>query len=285
MLRQSELELCGIMSFDEAHLSAFIDGAASTGLRSQRMSNAFLLRLMHAADLGNEEIAAVEELCRQPREIAAKKYLSRDGDEMVSFPVVMSGWAARYQILRNGARQITRLLLPGDAFYFDCSPNGIAIEEVITLSNCRIVNILHSDMRRLIDRYPAIGEAMRAYGCMENAVLASWVVNVGRRDALERMAHLICESHYRLSLIDPAQGQQMSFPLTQDDLADVLGLTPVHINRKLQQLRQEGLITLRSKQLTILDLRTLQQVAGFDSAYLAPRTLVDGGRERLASAA
>lgn len=236
------------------------------------MSNAFLLRLMHAAELGDQEIAAIEELCRQPKDIAAKKYLSRDGDEMVSFPVVLSGWAARYQILRNGARQITRLLLPGDAFYFDSSPDGIAIEEVITLSPCRIVNILHSDMRRVIERHPAVGEALRNYGCMENAVLSSWVVNVGRRDALERMAHLICEAHYRLSLVDPAQGQQMNFPLTQDDLADVLGLTPVHINRKLQQLRQEGLITLRSKQLTILDLRSLQQVAGFDSAYLAPRT-------------
>lgn len=245
------------------------------------MFNAFLLRLMHAAELGDQEIQAIEELCRQPREIGAKKYLSRDGDEMHSFPVVLSGWAARYQILRNGARQITRLLLPGDAFYFDCSPNGIAIEEVITLSPCKIVNITHADMRRLIDRFPTIGDAMRSYGCMENAVLASWVVNVGRRDALERMAHLICEAHYRLSLVDPHQGQQIYFPLTQDDLADVLGLTPVHINRKLQQLRQEGLITLRSKQLTIHDLRTLQQIAGFDPSYLAPRVQTLRERERL----
>ena len=249
------------------------------------MSNAFLQRLTHAAVLSDEELAAVEELCRQPKDIAAKKYLSRDGDEMVSFPVVLSGWAARYQILRNGARQITRLLLPGDAFYFDSSPDGIAIEEVITLSPCRIVNILHSDMRRVTGRFPTVGEALRNYGCMENAVLSSWVVNVGRRDALERMAHLICEAHYRLSLIDPDQGQHMAFPLTQDDLADVLGLTPVHINRKLQQLRQEELITLRSKQLTILDLRTLQQVAGFDSAYLAPRTQHRQQRDTLSAAA
>lgn len=236
------------------------------------MSNAFLQRLMHAAELSQPEIEAIEHLCRQPREIGAKKYLSRDGDEIVSFPVILSGWAARYQILRNGARQITRLLLPGDAFYFDSSPDGTAIEEVVTLSPCRIVNILHSDMLQAIDRLPAIGEAMRGYGCMENAVLSSWVVNIGRRDALERMAHLLCESHYRLALVGGLQGQQFHFPLTQDDLADVLGLTPVHINRKLQQLRQENLITLRSKQLTILDLHELQQIAGFDDSYLAPRT-------------
>jgi CRP-like cAMP-binding protein len=172
----------------------------------------------------------------------------------------------------DGPRQITRLLLPGDAFYFDSSPDSVAIEELITLSPCRILNIPHAEMNRLIERYPAISEAMRNYGCMENAVLASWVVNVGRRDALERMAHLICESHFRLALIGGVKDDQFFFPLTQDDLADVLGLTPVHINRKLQQLRQEELISLRSKQMKILNLRELQQVAGFDCAYLAPRT-------------
>jgi CRP-like cAMP-binding protein len=251
------------------------------------MPNAFLQRLTHAAELSDKEIAAIEDLCRQPKEIGAKRYLSRDGDEIVSFPVVLSGWAARYQILRNGARQITRLLLPGDAFYFDSSPDAVAIEEVITLSPCTIVNIAHADMARAIEQYPAIGEAMRNYGCMENAILSSWVVNVGRRDALERMAHLICEAHYRLAAVNVIQGNEFYFPLTQDDLADVLGLTPVHINRKLQQLRQEQLITLRSKQMTILDLRELQQIADFDSSYLAPRNaetkVLEGGMKAIAA--
>lgn len=236
------------------------------------MSNAFLQRLAHAANLADSDKRALEDLFRHPRDMAAKKYISRDGDEMISFPILLSGWAARYQILRDGSRQITRLLLPGDAFYFDSSPDSVAIEELITLSPCKIVNISHTEMTRLIDRFPAISEAMRNYGCMENAILASWVVNVGRRDALERMAHLICEAHFRLSLIGGVQGDQFFFPLTQDDLADVLGLTPVHINRKLQQLRQENLISLRSKHMKILNLRELQQVAGFDCAYLAPRT-------------
>jgi DNA-binding transcriptional regulator LsrR (DeoR family) len=86
-------------------------------------------------------------------------------------------------------------------------------------------------------------------------------------------------------MVDPSIGNQIYFPLTQDDLADVLGLTPVHINRKLQQLRQEELIALRSKQLTILDLRALQQIAGFDSAYLAPRTQMEMERDQLRVAA
>jgi CRP-like cAMP-binding protein len=154
---------------------------------------------------------------------------------------------------------------------FEGAPGGVAIEAVITLSACKIVTIGFADMRRLIERFPAIGEAMRAYGGMENAVLASWVVKFGRRDALERMAHLICETHDRLALVDAHQGQWIDFPLTQDDLADALGLTPVHINRKLQQLRQDGAITLRSRQLTIHDLRGMQHIADFDPSYLAPR--------------
>lgn len=235
------------------------------------MRNAFLERLCHGAAIGERELRVIEELCLHRREVPAKKYISRDGDQMISFPVVLSGWAARYQILRNGARQITRLLLPGDAFYFDCSPDAVAIEEVITLSTCKVANIAHVDMNRAMERYPAIAEAMRNYGCMENAIMASWIVNVGRRDALERMAHLICEAHFRLQLIGAAENDQFFFPLTQDDFADVLGLTPVHINRKLQQLRHEELISLRSKLMKVLNIRELQQIAGFDGAYLVPR--------------
>lgn len=236
------------------------------------MSNAFLQRLVHAAHLHDGDKQAIDTLCSHPREISGKKYISRDGDEMLSFPVLLKGWAARYQILRDGGRQITRILLPGDAFFFDSLPTSLAIDELITLSPCSIVNVSHSEMNRLMELRPAVSEALRNYGSMENAILASWVVNVGRRDALERMAHLICEIHFRLSLIGAVKQDQFFFPLTQDDLADVLGLTPVHINRKLQQLRQEDLISLRSRQLKILDLRELQQIAGFDPAYLAPRT-------------
>lgn len=242
------------------------------------MRNAFLERLSHVKVLGEKELRIVDDLCSHRRDVPAKKYISRDGDQMVSFPVILSGWAARYQILRNGARQITRLLLPGDAFFFDSSPDSVAIEEVITLGSCKVASIAHADMNLAMERHPTIAEAMRRYGCMENAIMASWIVNVGRRDALERMAHLICETHFRLAQIGAADADQFYFPLTQDDFADVLGLTPVHINRKLQQLRQEELISLRSKQLKILDVRELQQVAGFDPAYLAAGARIGEGR-------
>lgn len=235
------------------------------------MTSPFLQSLTEAANIPHADKTLLEDLCGRPRDFLAKKYIIRVGDELASFPILLSGWAVRYQILRDGSRQITRLLLPGDALYLESARDTVASEELITLTPCRIINIPHAEMSRMIERYPAISEVMRHYGRIENSILSSWVVNIGRRDALERMAHLFCEIQFRLALVGGMKGDQFLFPLTQDDLADVLGLTPVHINRKLQQLRQEELISLRSRQMTILNLRQLQQVAGFDCAYLAPR--------------
>lgn len=266
-----------VISFDRDKLRAFRDIAHhATILKESHVHNPFLARLMHAGHLNDPEIQAIEGMCRQFGEVGPKKYLSRDGDEMTTFPVILSGWAARFQILRNGARQITRLLLPGDAFHSAHLLGTIATDEVITLTPCRIVKIAYSEVRNLIEKFPTIGEVLRSYGYMENAILSTWIVNIGRRDALERMAHLICEAHYRLSLIDDTKGHEIDFPLTQDDLADALGLTPVHINRKVQQLRSEKLITLQARKLKILDLKSLKRIAGFDSSYLSPRTACSG---------
>lgn len=239
------------------------------------MSNPFVQRLEGLACLGEADVRTLEDLCKNPRDVGSKRYIFRESSGASSFPVIISGWAARHQILRNGGRQITRLMLPGDAYYFDASPDSSLQEEVITLSSCRFVQISHSCMERAIKASTPISIAMRNYGCMENSILSSMVVNIGRRDALERMAYLICELHFRLEMIDGAvQNDEFGFPLTQDDLADVLGLTPVHINRKLQQLRQNNIISLRSKRMRILDLPQLRQIAGFNSAYLSQRHAV-----------
>ena len=117
---------------------------------------------------------------------------------------------------------------------------------------------------------PSIARAMHNYGRLVNAIMTSWVINLGRRDALERMAHLICEVHARLVAVRAANCGRFYFPLTQEDFADAVGLTPVHINRKLQQMRHDRMIALRARQLAILDVRHLQQTAGFNGQYLCP---------------
>lgn len=241
------------------------------------MGNPFVQRLETLSRLQDVDVQTLEELCKSPRDIGAKQYVFRESSGSAWFPVIISGWAARHQILCSGGRQITRLMLPGDAYYFDAPPDSALREEVVTLSTCRFVLIAHAGIESAIKASAPIGEAMRNYGRMENAILSSMVVSIGRRDAFERMAYLICELHFRLGAIEGAiQDDAFDFPLTQDDFADVLGLTPVHINRKLQQLRQSGIISLRSKRMQIHDLLQLRRIAGFGSAYLTQgRVLAD----------
>lgn len=234
------------------------------------MSNSFVQRLDNLSRLQETEVHLLESLCRNPRHVGSKTYIHRESSKTSRFPVLMSGWAARQQILRNGSRQITRLMLPGDAHYFEASPGSLLHEEIVTLSPCNVAHVSHREMEGAIESSASIGKAMHNYGCMENAILSSLVVNIGRRDALERMAFLICELHHRLSLIEGCVAHDtFDFPLTQDDLADALGLTPVHVNRKLQQLRQSEIIILRSRKMQILDLPQLQQIAGFNGSHLS----------------
>lgn len=239
------------------------------------MSNAFVRRLQSGTNLQGRDSGTIEDLCHKTRKFSNKKYLARGGEGALSFPVLLSGWAARYQIVRNGGRQITQLLLPGDSFDFDSHSSEDVIDEIVTLCECEVANISYADMDRAIEGSPAICSAMLNYGSKENAIFASWLVSIGRRDAYERMAHLICELHHRLSVDDGGDtDDEFLFPLTQEDLADVLGLTPVHVNRKLQMLRQNDLIRLRSKRLTILNLPALKAIAGFSPSYLTSRHTV-----------
>ena len=233
-------------------------------------TNFFCDRLSLGATLAQDDLDAIDALCRDRRTLRAKEFVSRDGDRLTTFPVILQGWAARYQILRNGTRQITGVLLPGDACYYDAFAGGLALEEIIALSPCTVAQVPHRELDRMIAVRPAIARALRNYGRHENAVLSSWVTNMGRRDALERMAHFICEARSRLEVVGEAHDGRFHFPLTQDDFADVVGLTPVHINRKLQQMRSEGLISLRAKELAILDEHGLRQIAGFHRRYLYP---------------
>lgn len=234
------------------------------------MTTNFLRKLSLWSELEHDDWNSLAALCSNCREIPKKRYVSRDGDRLEKFPIVVNGWAARYQILRNGSRQITGLLLPGDFCYFDAAPCGTAYEEIVAISHCTVAYAGHAAFERAMCVRPQVALAVQRYGRFETAVLSSWIVNVGRRDAVERVAHLICEAKKRLELVGLVEGDSFHFPLTQEDLADILGLTPVHTNRKLQQLRQEGVIALKSKELTILDQAGLEQIAGFDPGYLSP---------------
>jgi CRP-like cAMP-binding protein len=181
---------------------------------------------------------------------------------------MLSGWAARYKSLRDGSRQIVDFVIPGDF----CDLHVALLSEmdhgIVALTKCTVARIDEDEIAKLTSENNRIVRAMWWSTLVDQGVLREWVLNVGRRDAYERLGHLLCELHFRMKRAGLVQDNQLALPLTQEQLADATGLTSVHVNRTLQRLRGEKLVKIGRGQLTLVDVSALQDAAGFDPAYL-----------------
>jgi CRP-like cAMP-binding protein len=228
----------------------------------------FIAKLSAASPLPREDEDELAGLCANVRIIDARHDIISEGERPDHVHIVLDGWAARYKILADGSRQITAFLIPGDFCDLHVTILAQMDHGILALTRCRVAYIPHKKMEELpLDR-PRLGRALWRATLVDEAVLRSWIVNLGRRDAAQRIAHLFCELHARLALVGLVRDERFDLPLTQDVIADAAGLTPVHVNRVLQKLRGDDLITLASGQLTILDVGGLQKLAGFDPNYL-----------------
>ena len=238
---------------------------------------ALIARLRHFAPLSPAETEALETVVAAAgaRTIHGRSDLIAEGERPRALHVMVSGWACRHKTLADGRRQIVALLVPGDLCDLDnhlLDRMDHAIGVLTTLSQ---VEIGHSAIRDLIAQHPgalahALGKQMRVTTSMQR----EWTVNLGQRSAPERLAHLFCETMVRLRGVGLASETGCDFPLTQTDLADATGLTAVHVNRTLQQLRGAGLIALSGRVLSIPDFARLAEAAHFTADYLhmdAPR--------------
>jgi CRP-like cAMP-binding protein len=191
-----------------------------------------------------------------------------DGDRATSCNVLLSGWVCRYVLLPKGRRQILSFQFPGDIF----DAHSFLLQEmdhsIGTLTPCRIGIIPHPTMKRLTEASPRVTRAVWRDTLVDAAIFRAWVTNIGRRSAYQRVAHLICESYLRLDAVRLAPQWELDWPITQSELADATGLTVVHINRTLKQLRDDGLVRIRKSRLTILDWPGLKSAADFDPRYL-----------------
>lgn len=209
----------------------------------------------------------LDEVIRPAQAVGPRMDLIREGETPHYVNLILEGFACRYKILPTGRRQIMAYLVPGDfcdlhVFILKAMDHTIA-----TLSPCTIVKISRSRILELLER-PAIARAFWWAALVDEATLREWLVNIGARKAEERVAHLLCELLLRLETVGLTTGTQYALPLTQAELADTVGLTGVHVNRILQRLRRDGLITLKSKRLVILDEERLKAFGGFNPNYL-----------------
>ena len=218
--------------------------------------------------LSADDRAALSQLSRNFRYVDARRDVVSEGDKPHYVHLVLDGWACRYKQLPDGKRQIVALYVPGDF----CDVNVYILKKmdhsIGAITRLKVAMITAEEMEELTTGRPRITQALWWHELVTASVQREWTLNLGQRTAYERLAHLLVELYLRLKVVGRAKDERCDFPLTQNDLADATGLTSVHVNRTLQEMRRDGLIELERKQLRILDLDRLMEVAMFNSNYL-----------------
>ena len=220
------------------------------------------------SNLSATDTRAVLELPFTRKAFGRESYIVREGQAVNECCVLLRGFAYRQKLLRDGRRQIISFHIPGEFVDLQNSMLTVADHNVQSLDRTETAMVSREALIAISDSSPGIRKAMWIETLLEASIFREWVVNVGRRDSRARIAHLLCELVLRLEGIGAGDGGRFDFPLTQEQLADATGLTPVHTNRTLQSLRKDGLIELSAKALTVLDWDKLCEVGDFDELYL-----------------
>jgi CRP-like cAMP-binding protein len=219
-------------------------------------------------ELSDEEKRALHDATGAMRSFGSHEDLIREGDQGNGVPVVVSGFACRHKMLPDGRRQIIGYFLPGDM----CDARVFILKRmdhtISTLAPTTICLLPRDAVLDLTSRYPRITRAFWWNTLVEEAIVRQWLVNIGQRTALERLAHLFCEIYVRLQVVGLATPAGCELPVTQSELADTVALSTVHVNRTLKELRRVGLVSMSSKSLIIHDLPGLRALAMFDPGYL-----------------
>jgi CRP-like cAMP-binding protein len=195
-------------------------------------------------------------------------FIVREGETASNCGLLLRGFAYRQKFVGNGVRQIISLHIPGEFVDLQNCLLPLADHNVQSLDQSELALIPKAALLDLANRYPNLAKAMWRDTLVDASIFREWVVNVGRRDARTRIAHLLCELALRLEASGAVRDGVYQFPLTQEQLADATGLTAVHTNRTLQGLRKDGLISLSSNALVVLDWQRLRDVGDFSERYL-----------------
>ena len=190
------------------------------------------------------------------------------GNVPAAVHILLDGQAYRYRLLEDGRRQIVSILVPGDICDFEAVMRGRADYGVATMTDCVLGELPVSTVADLRTIDPELAQALWHGLLRDQAIAREWLVNVGCRTALERVAHLICEFYLRLKSVGLTKGDAFKLQMTQAEIADLLGLSTVHVNRTLKQLRKIGLVDYSKSIISILDIPGLESVAGFNPTYL-----------------
>src|SRR3954451_18126690 len=244
-------------------------------------------RLSQYSDLTPYEIELLRTLSETPERLSAGTELIAEGERLETPRLLLAGWACRQRYLPDGRRQIFDFILPGDVYGLCLRPQAIALCNAVTLTRATISNAaaLGDAVLSRPEGYPGLTTASLMSASTDEAYLLGQVVRIGRQTAYERVAHLLLELHYRLGIVGLATENQMPLPLTQEIIADSVGLSIVHLNRTLQQLKRDGLVEVKGGTARLLDAGKLRGVADFRAPHVSARRVETNGARLHAGAA
>jgi CRP-like cAMP-binding protein len=240
----------------------------SAPLSEPSLLTPLLQRWGRAVQITPEDKQAILSLPITRRTFERDAYIVREGEPPLSCSLILRGFAFRQKLVSNGARQIISIHIPGEFVDLQNVLFDVADDSVQSLGRSEVAVLPKDAMAELFAAHPNIRRAAWLDTLIDSSVFREWVVNLGRRDARGRIAHLLCELMARLKASGLMDSDVCDFPLTQEQIADATGLTPVHTNRTLQTLRKDGLISLSSNRLTVLDWNKLADAGDFNDRYL-----------------
>ena len=232
------------------------------------MPNVLIDKLSRRDLLNAEEVADLEQAVEPTQIVPAGQDLVRQHQRPTHSTLLLSGFCARYATLDDGGRQLTEINVMGDfvdlhSFLMQPMDHG-----VLTLTSCEISRVPHGALRHITERHPHLTRLLWLDTLIDAAIHRQWLVGMGRRSGLGRFAHLLCELHVRLEVVGQVEDHTFELPLTQPELGDAMGLSAVHVNRLLAELRRDRLVQWLGPQVRILDWERLVRIAEFDPSYL-----------------
>ncbi len=232
------------------------------------MIETHLAKLRARDTISPEEEAVIRGSLGEVRVLRAQETCIVAGERLAVSTLLLEGLMCRYKDLPGGERQITELHVAGDFLDLHSFSLKQLDHNVMALTPCRVVLVPHTKLTEITEQQPHLARVYWFLTALDAAIHREWELSLGRRTAIQRIAHLICELRVRLGLIGQADDTGFALPLTQADLSDCTGLTPVHVNRTLRELRERGLVEFRAKRVRLIDLAGLRALAEFEDSYL-----------------
>ena len=227
-----------------------------------------LLKLRARDTVSPEEEQAIRDSIGEVRTLAADEIVIQAGKVLTFSILLLDGLMCRYKDLSDGQRQITELHVPGDFADLHSFTLKRLDHNIMTITPCRIAIVPHANLERITERLPHLTRLYWFTTNLDAAIHREWEVSLGRRTAIARVAALFCEMKLRSEVVGMTDGNSYALDLTQTDLAECVGLTPIHVNRTLKELRERGLVQFSRGRVTIHDWDGLADIAEFDPAYL-----------------